>query len=282
MIAALAALLLIGPPGVQAAETADSIMARVAENQDRAQQMRTAFVFNQNVLVRLNRTNGKLAREEVSDFIVTPTADGVRREQTSFSGKLVEGKKTIEFSESGWEHKNLDIDAAIAHGFAEDFGSDNHNKDGIAHDLFPLRGAEQRKYIFKLEGSEEYRGFPVYRITFEPRTKHSVIDDDGDKGSWAGEVLVHRAEFQPVLITTRLAAKIPLWVKTALGTDVQQLGFKITYQKFDEGLWFPVNYGGEFKVRALFLYARKIGISVRNSDFQRAAVDSKVSFATVQ
>ena len=119
---------------------------------------------------------------------------------------------------------------------------------------------------------------PIYRITFEPK---KVADHD-DEDEWAGEVLVHRQEYQPVLITTHLAVKIPLWVKTALGTDIQQLGFKITYQKFDDGLWFPVTYGGEFKVRALFLYARRVGISMRNSEFKKAVVESKVEFAPVQ
>ena len=85
-----------------------------------------------------------------------------------------------------------------------------------------------------------------------------------------------------MLITTHLAVKIPIWVKMALGTDVQQVGFKISYKKFEEGLWFPVTYGGELKVRALFLYARRIGISMQNSGFQRASVVSKVEFAPVQ
>jgi hypothetical protein len=56
------------------------------------------------------------------------------------------------------------------------------------------------------------------------------------------------------------------------------MGFEVTYLKFDEGLWFPVTYGGEFKLRALFLYARTIGVSMQNSGFQRAVVDSKVTF----
>lgn len=53
----------------------------------------------------------------------------------------------------------------------------------------------------------------------------------------------------------------------------------MTYKKFEEGLWFPVTYGGEFKFRGLFFYARKVGISLQNSGFQRALVDSKISFA---
>jgi hypothetical protein len=275
----LPVLLLFSP----AAETggAEAIMARVAENQDRAEQMRTSFVYHQSVLVRLNRNNGKLAREEYSEYTVSPMAKGVKKERTLFLGKLVDGRKTVEFHEPGWEHKGIDIDADLARDLADDLTNDKHSKDGIARDLFPLRSRQQREYAFKLEGTEDYRGVPVYRITFEPKVKHSGLDID-EGSAWAGEVLVHQQEYQPVLITSHLAAKIPLWVKTALGTDIQQLGFKISYQKFDQGLWFPVTYGGEFKVRALFLYARRVGISMQNSGFQRAQVESKVEFAPVQ
>lgn len=272
-------LLLLAP----AAETgsAEAIMARVAENQDRAEEMRTSFVYRQSVLVRLNRSSGKLAREEYSEYTVTPLAKGVKKERTLFSGKLVDGRKTVEFHEPGWEHKSIDIDAALTREMADELTDDKRSKDGIARDLFPLRSRQQREYAFKLEGTESYRGVAVYRITFEPKVKHSGLDMD-EGGAWAGEVLVHQQEYQPVLVTSHLAAKILLWVKTALGTDIQQLGFKISYQKFDQGLWFPVTYGGEFKVRALFFYARRVGISMQNSGFQRAQVESKVAFAPVE
>jgi hypothetical protein len=44
--------------------TADDIMARVAENQDRSLEARKHWTYRQTVLTRLSRTNGKLAREE--------------------------------------------------------------------------------------------------------------------------------------------------------------------------------------------------------------------------
>ena len=50
------------------------------------------------------------------------------------------------------------------------------------------------------------------------------------------------------------------------------------HDKFDEGLWFPVSYGSEFEVKALFFYKRKIAVSLRNTGFQRAQVAAKVSF----
>ncbi len=259
-------------------ETADAIMARVAENQNRAQEMRTAFVYHQNVMIRLQRSNGKLAREEYSEFTVTPTATGTQKQRTLFRGKFADHGKEIEFDQPASEHKSVDIDADIANSLLDSFTNDPNSKDGIDHNLFPLTSKLQRSYKFHLEGSEEYRGIPVYRITFEPK-KSTWDDDNGDP--WAGEVLVQRDEYQPVLITTKLATKVPIVVKTFLGTDIKQLGFKVSYQRFDEGLWFPVTYGGEFKLKVLFMYSRRIGVSMQNSGFQRAKVESKINFADV-
>jgi hypothetical protein len=46
-------------------------------------------------------------------------------------------------------------------------------------------------------------------------------------------------------------------------------------------VWFPVTYGGEFKLKALFFYSRLVGPSLENSDFQRAVVDSMVNYSDV-
>jgi len=91
-------------------------------------------------------------------------------------------------------------------------------------------------------------------------------------------VLVDSHEYQPVLVTTWLAKGIPMAVQILLGTNMTQLGFKVAYQKFEDGLWFPVTYGGEFKLRAVFFYKRTISLSVMNSGFQRSDVTSTVSF----
>ena len=77
------------------------------------------------------------------------------------------------------------------------------------------------------------------------------------------------------VVTTKLANKIPVAVKVLLGTDIKDLGFAVSYQKFDDGLWFPVSYGGEFHVRAVFFYARNMSISMVNSGFTRANVTSQ-------
>ena len=51
-----------------AREPVENVMARVAANQDRAQELRTAFVYEQSLLLRFRRGDGKLAREEWRDY----------------------------------------------------------------------------------------------------------------------------------------------------------------------------------------------------------------------
>lgn len=259
-----------------AAQTADEIMARVAENQARAEDARKAFVYHQNLLVRLKRANGKLAREEVRDYTVTPAASGVEREMVKFAGKYGDHGKEFAFSEPGQEHKSMDIDAGLVKSIANHFGGDHESKDGINHELFPLSARHQKVHRFHMEGREQYKGREVFRVTFEP--VRAAFDDENGGDLWAGEALIDAEEYQPVLVTTHMAKGIPLAVKMLLGTNVTQMGFKVTYQKCDEGLWFPVTFGGELKVRAVFLYARTISIGLINSDFRHAEVDSKIAF----
>jgi hypothetical protein len=265
----LAPLLLFFAP--QEIETADSIMAKVAENQDRAEKMRTAYLYRQNVLVRMNHTNGKLAREQYSEYIVTPTEGGTRRKRTLFRGKYQDHGKIVEYDDTAVErrfHFQISVDSEETTDLSGFFGSSG-TKDGVDRDMFPLTAEQQKNYSFHLEGTEDYRGTAVYRITFEPGK---------DGGAWAGEALIDRKEFQPVLVTTHQSFRIPLMVRTVLGTNLEHMGFKVTYRKFDEGLWFPITYGGELKIRGLFFYARRIGISLVNSDFQKTAVDSSVTY----
>ena len=260
---------------------ADQIMLRVAANQDRAQQLRAQYRFHQNVLVRVQRSNGKLAREEIRDYRVTPTDKGLRRELLHVSGKVVDGRRVIPFDQTEFRYKNTDIDGEVVSGLIDDLGgtgkhrdsapSESKTRDGIDRDMFPLSSKAQAGYTFTLKGEEEYRGHHVYRIDFSPKKS--------GEAPWAGEALIDKEACQPVLITTHLATGLPVAVKILLGTDVKQLGFKVTYQKFDDDVWFPVSYGGELRFRVLFLYARRVSMGLVNSDFERADVRSTVEFA---
>ncbi len=256
-----------------AAQTADEIMARVADNQNRAEQARTGFVYRQQILVRLQRSDGKLAREEDREYTVTPQADGADRNMVHFAGKFGVKGKVFPFTDPGYHYKDTDIDADLAGSLADEFGGDSKTRDGINSDLFPLTANKQKYYRFRLAGQENYRGHDVFRIAFEP----SGRQEQGGT-PWAGEALIDKADFAPVLITSHLARGIPLIVKTVLGTNLQQLGFKVSYEKVDGNLWFPVSYSGELKVKVLFLYSRTIAMSMVNSDFKQADVKSSIRF----
>jgi hypothetical protein len=75
---------------------------------------------------------------------------------------------------------------------------------------------------------------------------------------------------------------LPLLVRTVLGTNLPGLGFTVQYRKFDDGVWFPVSYGTEFRIRAVFVYSRQVSISMVNSDFRHADVKSTVAFDSIQ
>lgn len=63
-----------------------------------------------------------------------------------------------------------------------------------------------------------------------------------------------------------------------LGTDLPWLGFNVEYRRFGDDVWFPVSFGTEFRLRAVFFINREITISLENSGFHRANVDSSIQY----
>jgi hypothetical protein len=255
----------------------EQIMSRVGRNQAKAQDLRKDFTYHQKQLLRMNYSNHKLAREERREYDVTPDVRGVKKELTKFEGHYGYKGNTVPYDRPEYHYKGLDIDADLINSMSEDMTNDKNSRDGIDHDLFPLTYHQQLKYDFKLIGSETYRGRQVYRVSFAPKKGKGIEDAD-----WKGEALIDQAEYQPVFVSTRLAFQMPLLVKTLLGTDIKGLGFSVAYQKFEDGVWFPVSYGGEFEVRAVFFYKRTISVSMVNSDFKRSLVNSTVTYQTQQ
>jgi hypothetical protein len=264
-------VLLLAPLGMlsasdQPSPSVDEIMARVAANQDQGQKARAEYVYQQRIRVAAHRTNGKLAREETTDYLVTPTPDGTKKELKHIDGRYWHKGKYLEFQgEPVPESDSLDGD--LVHDFRDDLSNDR-SKDGLGCDLFPLTSEEQKKYLFELAGEETVQGRKVYRVRFRPRDRHDF--------TWTGEALIDAAEFEPVRVYTKLSRKIPLVVRTLLGTDLPGLGFNVEYRRFDEGVWFPVSFGTEFRLRAVFFINRDITVSLENSAFQRAKVQSKI------
>ena len=256
-------------------------MERVADSQARSESLRSTIIYSQDLRTRFLKGRGKVSREEEHRFTVAPTPDGFTKTRTYLRGALRHKEALMPYSEPHFYRGMVDIDAVLSEALIDMV--DNDSRDGMSSQLFPLTSNQQRKYVFRLLGTETLDGLEVFRVAFEPRKKGVPRKE---RGHWKGEVFVDRTQFQPVYVTTSFATKIPLPIRVGLGTNVRQVGFALRYEEVDDGLWFPVSYGGEFRIRALFLYSRTATISLINSAFQRTDVDSHVTFdetdATVQ
>jgi hypothetical protein len=259
--------------------TADAIMTEVALHQDCALAARRKFLYHQKLHMLMHRGNSKLAREERREYNVTPTEAGFEKELIKFEGKYASKGKIVPYDKPGYTYKGIDIDGEVLDSMANDLTSNKDSRDGIAKDEFPLTTDQLPRYVFHIKDTETYRGRKMYRIAFDPKTKTSLLDDDTDGASWKGEALIDAEEYQPAMVETNMAQKIPAFVKTFLGTNIQGFGFTVSYQKFAPGVWFPVSYGTEFRVKAVFFYTREISVSLVNDGFRRTDVSTKIEFA---
>ena len=142
------------------------------------------------------------------------------------------------------------------------------SKDGINAHLFPLTTKEQADYAYQLAGRERLNGRDVFHITFRPRKK----DDWG----WKGDAYIDTTAYQPVLVTTAMARKIPFAVRTLLGTDVPGLGFTVVYAPQPDGVWFPSSFSTEFKIHVLYFFRRDIVLDAQNREFEKTHVTSRI------
>src|ERR1700761_5121960 len=78
--------------------TADQIMSRVAENQAKAIELRSHYVYRQHTHTTSHKTNGKLMREKTDDYDVFPTAKGVDRKLEKLSGRYWQKAQYVEFT----------------------------------------------------------------------------------------------------------------------------------------------------------------------------------------
>lgn len=252
----------------------EEILAKLAENQEKAIEARKSIVYRQDTLVRLLRTNGKLSREEKRQYTVTPTETKTGKKLEKFEGLYEKGGKLLPYDKPGFQYKDTDIDGDLIEDLTDDLVNDSKSRDGFSKDMFPLTRAEQKNYRFNLKGRRRAGGIDAWQIDFEP-LKGTGMDSDRP---WKGEVLVHPEEFQPILVRSDLAFKVPAAVKVLLGIDIKQLGFQITYQKVADGLWFPKSYGTEFGLKVFFGYKRNVTMNVTNAEFRRTSAESTIQF----
>ncbi len=250
--------------------TADTIMSRVAVNQDSSEKLRSQYIYQQHITIVARKTSGKVLREETADYHVVPKPDHTERSLEHLAGRYWHKGRYETFSgEPVPEPDSTDGD--LIHEFREDLTNDK-SKDGLAGDLFPFTSDEQKNYKFRLLGQEPFESRQSYHIAFTP-----IDDDDID---WAGEAYIDAQEFQPIYVFTRLARPMPFGVRTFLGTDLPGIGFAVHYHRQDDGAWFPVSLGSEFRIRALFFFNRTMTISLENKAFEHTHVQSRIVEST--
>lgn len=260
--------------GEESSLSAQDIMHRVAANQDREQKERDAFVYEQHVKVVSRFHNGKVAREEQADYLVTPSAKGSARKQVHISGRYWKKKEKAYAEFTGDPVPDTDgLDGGLVSSFREDLGS-NKSRDGMGRKLFPLTTEAQAGKQFELQGITTIRGRRAYRIRFTPEDPKDI--------AWAGEALIDSEEFQPISVFTGLSRRLPFAVRTMLGTDVPGLGFHIQYKRVDKDLWFPESLGSEFRIHAVFFINRTITVSMENKNFKRGVSESAIEYQTAQ
>jgi hypothetical protein len=245
---------------------ADAIMARVAANQDRSEDLRRHYIYKQHTHIVTHKPKGRMLREETADYDVTPMPDGTQKELKQLTGRYWNKGKYETFQGEPVPESDS-LDASLIHDFRDDL-SNEKTKDGLAKDLFPLTTEGQKEYDFTLLGQEVQDGRSVYHIGFRPKDKNDI--------SWAGEAYIDASEFQPVQVFTKLSRRIPFGVRVLLGTDVPGIGFTVTYKRQEDGVWFPATFGTEFRIHALFFINRDVSVSLHNTGFQRTHVESKM------
>lgn len=266
-----------------------AIMNRMASSVEASVDGRRQYVYKQRVVARLLRTNQHVARQETRIYTAVPGPDKTVKTLVSLAGDYYKTRtEVVHYDTPGFEKGGLDIDGDLMRDLINDLVDDKDSRDGIPHDLFPLRKKDLPAYVFTFKDETEVKGRKAYRIAFEPSHKSRCLeigpgeDECGDSKPWKGEVLVDAEEFQPVRIYTELAFKMPWGVKVFLGTNVRQIGFSVAYSRLAPNVWFPVSYGTEFRLDVLFGYHRVITLALDSSEFVRAEAKSEIKYAPPQ
>ena len=279
-------------------------MARVATNQDAAEAERAHYVYVQHAKMADRRGNTIMC-EEITDYRFTPSSDGSKEDLLKVDGRYLKNHKYLTYTallprdedkpkdadkdksaertkdkgKDKKDKKDKDKDPAFDPNSDETIDRDivenirwglihDKSKDGINAHLFPLTSKDQADYAFRMIGRERMNGREVYHIGFGPKKK----DDYG----WSGDAYIDTTAYEPVLVTTGMARKIPFVVRTLLGTNVPGLGFTVTYAPQPDGVWFPVTFSTEFKIHVLYFFHREVFLNAENRDFEKTHVTARI------
>jgi hypothetical protein len=258
-----------------AAPSAEAIMARVAANQDQAEAERLRYVYVQHARMTSGKGRTVLC-EELTDYRITPSSEGTHDELLKLDGRVRVRGKYISYhslekdeNKSGVANDNDSVSIEIGGENADRDIVENmrknlmhdQSKDGINAHLFPLTSKEQSTYAFQMVGRERLNGRDVVHITFRPKDKSEF--------GWMGDAYIDNTAYQPVLVTTGMARKVPFAVRTLLGTNLPGLGFTVVYSPQPDGVWFPVSFSSEFKIHVLYFFNRQIVLNAENLEFEK-------------
>jgi hypothetical protein len=263
-------------------------MARVATNQDQAEAERGRYVYVQHAKM-VSRHGGTVMCEEITDYRMTPSSEGSHEELLNLDGRQRKNHDYLTYhalppdqaktKTEDTPKKDQDpatipvtisddsIDRDIVQNMRWNLIHDK-SKDGISAHLFPLTSKDQQDYVFHMVGRERMNDRDVFHIAFLPKKK----DDFG----WSGDAFIDTTAFQPVLVTTGMARKLPFAVRTLLGTNLPGLGFTVTYAPQPDGVWFPVTFSTEFKIHVLFFFNREVILDAQNREFEKTHVTSQI------
>lgn len=269
---------------------ATQIMTQMASKMEAAIDERRQFVYHQSVRARLLKTNGQPTRQEKREYTAAPGPERTEKKLESMAGEYHKSKtEIIRYTEPGFEKGGMDIDGELIKDLIDDLVNAKKSRDGIPHGMFPLRTKDLPRYKFTYAGSSEHKDRPAHRIAFEPQQvkKHCLSfgdddddddDDDDCRATWKGEALVDAEDLQPIRLFSDTTFRMPGAIKMFLGTNLQQVGFSVSYERVAPGVWFPVSYGSEFRVDLLFRYKRVITLALESKDFKRTGAESQITF----
>jgi hypothetical protein len=265
----------------QSALTADSIMARVAARQTQAIALRTEYVYQQRISITTRKPDGKLMRQETAEYEIVPGDSGLERNLRKLDGKYwtrgpAREDQYIEFHDNPAPDRGRDgwFFDQCRNALLNERSCEFVSWGRYDHTRFPLTAEEQNYHRFELVGEEVVSGRKAYRIRFWPRNRHDF--------HWAGEILIDALEFQPISGYTRFARRIPLPARVLTGTNFQGAGSSVSYQRFDNEVWFPVSFGSEFRMHFLFFFNRIVTISAESFGFRRTRVRSTIRFENTE
>ena len=113
ILLAVGAAPILAVPGPPSEDNAAAIMAKVAENVDKATDTRRLYVYHQFVTSSLVRANGQMSRKEKREYQVFPGEKSTEKKLVSLNGQCFRGKEVVPYTEAGFHYKGTDLDGDL-------------------------------------------------------------------------------------------------------------------------------------------------------------------------